>query len=93
MERDKSNKLVAGLLETPDIQRRMGTQLEMEWASCGMGHLVAKWKELEVREDVAYEDKVKKQIEFLRLARKNLYYISKQLGKRIRVIEAHQKKL
>jgi hypothetical protein len=81
MEGQSSGDALADLTEAVAIQNELiSHRLALEWAKTLLDRLLRNWMELESYEGIAYEDKVKSQVNLVSEATASLAHLHKRLG-------------
>jgi len=94
MEQPSVGQTVADLTEAVAIQAEVAhDRLALEWAHIVVARLLKVWKQLEVPDTLAYEDKVAAQVHILDEATSSLWHLHKALVRTNRTLKAHQQQL
>jgi hypothetical protein len=94
MEQLCSGQTVADLTEAVAIQAEIAhDRLALEWGHIVVTRLLKVWKQLEVQDGLAYEDKVAAQLHVLEEATSSLWHLHKALVRTNRTLKAHQQQL
>jgi hypothetical protein len=94
MEQPSVGQTVADLTEAVAIQAEVShDRLALEWAHIVVTRLLKVWKQLEVPDTLAYEDKVAAQVHILDEATSSLWHLHKALVRTNRTLKAHQQQL
>jgi hypothetical protein len=94
MQEQSSGDTLTDLAEATVIQDELAEhRLALEWAQSLLDRLLRNWKQLETYEGIAYEDKVKSQVNLLNEATANLSHLHKTLGRFSQQLKAHQQQL
>jgi hypothetical protein len=87
-----SGETLTHLAEAVAIQDELVQhRLALEWARTLLDRLVRNWMQLEAYEGIAYEDKVKSQINLLYEATANLSHLHKTLGRFTHQLKGHHR--
>jgi len=94
MEQQSVDQTVADLTEAVAIQAEVAhDRLALEWGHVVVTRLLKVWKQLEVPDMLAYEDKVAAQVHILDEATSSLWHLHKALVRTNRTLKAHQQEL
>jgi hypothetical protein len=94
MEEQGYGRAVADLTEAAAIQAEVAhDRLALEWAHVVVARLLNLWRQLEIPEALAYEDKVTAQVRSLDEATSSLWHLHKALVRTNRRLKAHQQQL
>src|SRR5262245_115658 len=94
MEEQGSGRALADLAEAVAIQDELVQhRLALEWAKTLLDRLLRNWMQLESYEGMAYEDKVKSQVNLVDEATASLSHLHKTLGRFSHQLKGHQRSL
>ena len=94
MEARSAGEGVADLAEAAAIQDELVQhRLALEWAKTLLDRLLRTWMQLEIHEGIAYEDKVKSQLNLLEEATASLSHLHKTVGRFCHQLKQHQRQL
>jgi hypothetical protein len=94
MEGQCSGDSLTNLAEAIAIQDELVQhRLALEWAKTLLDRLLRNWMQLETYEGIAYEDKVRSQVNLLDEATANLSHLHKTLGRFSHQLKGHQRYL
>jgi hypothetical protein len=94
MKEQCSGNTVTNLAEAVAIQDELVQhRLALEWAKTLLDRLLCNWMQLETYEGIAYEDKVKSQLNLVNEATANLSHLHKTLGRFSHQLKVHQRQL
>jgi division protein CdvB (Snf7/Vps24/ESCRT-III family) len=94
MEGQCSGETLTDLAEAVAIQDELVQhRLALEWAKTLLDRLLRNWMQLETYEGIAYEDKVKSQVNLLDEATASLSHLHKTLGRFSHQLKSHHRQL
>jgi hypothetical protein len=94
MEGQSSGDALADLTEAVAIQNELvHHRLAIEWARTLLDRLLRSWMQLESHEGIAYEDKVKSQVNLVSEATASLAHLHKSLGYFSHQLKGHHRQL
>ena len=94
MEGQSSGDALTALAEAVAIQDELVQhRLALEWGKTLLDRLLRNWMQLETYEGIAYEDKVKSQVNLLDEAIASLAHLHKTLGRFSHQLKGHQRRL
>jgi hypothetical protein len=94
MEGQSSGNALEDLTEAVSIQDELvHHRLALEWAKTILDRLLRIWMQLENCEGIAYEDKVKSQVNLLDEATVSLSHLPRTLGRFSHQLKGHQRHL
>jgi hypothetical protein len=94
MEGQSSGDALADLAEAVAIQDELvHHRLALEWGKTLLDRLLRNWMQLDILEGIAYEDKVKSQLNLLDEATASLSHLHKTLGRFSHQLKSHQRQL
>jgi hypothetical protein len=94
MEGQCSGETLTDLAEAVAIQDELVQhRLALEWAKTLLDRLLRNWMQLETYEGIAYEDKVKSQVNLLDEATASLSHLHKTLGRFSHQLKGHHRQL
>ena len=94
MEGQCSGETLTDLAEAVAIQDELVQhRLALEWAKTLLDRLLRNWMQLETYEGIAYEDKVKSQVNLLDEATASLSHLHKTVGRFSHQLKVHQRQL
>jgi hypothetical protein len=94
MEGQCAGDSLTNLAEAVAIQDELVQhRLALEWAKTLLDRLLRNWMQLETREEIAYEDKVKSQLNLVNEATATLSDLHNTLGRFTQQLKTHQRQL
>jgi hypothetical protein len=94
MQQQDFGQTVMDLAEAAAVQAGVAhDRLALEWAQLVVTRLLKVWKQLEVHEALAYEDKVAAQMRIMDEATSSLWHLHKSLVRTSRTLKNHQQQL
>jgi hypothetical protein len=94
MEGQCSGDTLTELAEAAAIQDELSQhRLAIEWAKILLDRVLRNWTQLETYEEIAYEDKVKSQLNLVNEATASLSDLHKTLGRFSQQLKTHQRQL
>ena len=94
MEGQSSGDALADLAKAVAIQNELvHHRLALEWAKTLLDRLLRNWMQLESHEGIAYEDKVKSQVNLVSEATASLAHLHKTLGHFNHLLKGHHRQL
>jgi hypothetical protein len=94
MEGQCSGDSLTNLAEAVAIQDELVQhRLALEWAKTLLDRLLRNWMQLETNEEIAYEDKVKSQLNLVNEATATLSDLHNTLGRFSQQLKTHQRQL
>ena len=89
-----AGEAMVALTEATAVQTEVADQrLALLWAQMVFDQLLEVWGHIEDHETLAYEDKVKLQVDILQQASTNLWRFQRELARTCRLLRGHQRQL
>jgi hypothetical protein len=89
-----AGEAMAALAEATAIQTEVAHQRRaLLWAQMVFDQLLEVWDHIEDHETLAYEDKVKLQVDILQQASTNLWRFQRELARTCRLLRGHQRQI